>query len=267
MDTNNTKKYKSFNYIKLAVIITVTIIFLLIIVGCLLTWHTNSILLNYPTDSVKLKITRESLMNANTITFMVTLIVGLLASLLVYRIDKIEQLVNKNERLFEKINNLVSKNVTLKKDNQNLKKKIDKAADDINDISKAVKFDIILTYIENILNTAYLMNNITHIVISQGLLDFKQVGHLCSRIDPIRHRIQETLNREELPFSKITLGKKDILNTYMDEILGILEETSSSIKNYKKTKSPIFNIIDTLKREMKDIKDKIDKMTPVENIE
>ena len=264
MGADNTKKSKPFNYSKFSAIIFIVIIliFLLIIIGCLLTWHTNCILLNYPTDFAKLRIARESLMNANTITFMVTLIVGLLASLLVYRIDKIEQLVKKNERLFKKIKGLVSENARIKRDNQNLKSEINKTANDINDISKAVKFDVIPMYVENIHSTANLMNIITHIMISQHSSDFRQIGYLCSRIELMIYRIHESLDREELSFSKVNLGKKDILNTYLDETLGILDEISSTIK---KTNSKIYNNIDTLYHQMKDIKDKIDKMIHIEN--
>lgn len=231
---SNTKMSNTFNCIKCILKFIVILIFILIVIGCFVAWRANYILLNFPNDSAELEVTRASLMNTNTITFMVTLIVGLLASLLVHRIDKMESLVLENK---------VLKSQT------------------VDYISKTISFDVMLTRVESIYYLVNMMNNITDINISQNLSNFVQVGHLCNRIEPIRYRIQESLDRKELSFSKVTYERKEILNTYFDEIVGFLEGMVPLIRD---ARSLIFSNIEILCRQMKLIKEQI-KVIPLED--
>jgi len=253
METNNTKSSNSYNFrgfiIKSVIIIILVLIFTLIIAGCLLIWDTNCILLN-ASDLADIKMAKKDLMSANTITFMVTLVVGLLASLLVFRVDKIDNLVNENKMIVERNEKIVKRN-------EEIEEKINEAT---NDISKIIKFDIIFPRVESIHHIVYIMKTITDFLRSQNIEDFKQVGGLCSRIDPLIYRIQESLNKQGLIFSEVTSEKRENLIAYIDEILLLLKEISATIKE---TKSLIYNNIDVLFLQMSRIKDQIE-MIPIE---
>ncbi|MDR1611038.1 MAG: hypothetical protein LBS08_05980 [Candidatus Symbiothrix sp.] len=216
---------------KIIVIIVIVIILCFILLGCLLTWRIDCIILQSANNETELKLARDSLINANTLTFLVTLIVGLLASLLVFRIDKIDRLVNENKELKSTIENTLT-----------------------DYLSKTVKFNIFLTYIENIHYMVNMIANVTSIIELHNSTDFRQVGVLCSRIDPIMYKITESLEHNRLCLSKESRTEKEILCTFTDEIVSLLEKVSPIIRN---TGSLIFKNIDDIFSQMHRIQKRI----------
>jgi len=310
MEDNNIDTEKSNTFkcnTKWIIVFIIILIFFLIVVGCLVAWNANFVLLNNLNDPEKLKRVRESLMSVNTITFLVTLIVGLLASLLLYRIDRMESLVNKYKKLLEKnkeieskisadrksIQDLLEKNEGLESrisddsksiqdllnENKGLESQISDDSKSIQDllnenkglesqisnyISKNIGFDVMLLHATDIHFLVNLMNTIAIQipVIEDNNDKFEEVGDICSRIVPIAYYIQIALDRKELSFTKTTIEKKEILNTYVDDILDLLERISSSIK--KTQRSRIYENVDKIYNQMHDIQEQIKKI-PIED--
>jgi hypothetical protein len=225
------KNDSSFGINKAIIIIIIVIIICFIILGCYLSWYINCILLQSANNEFELKSARDSLINANTLTFLVTLIVGLLASLLVFRIDKIDHLVNENEKLKSTIENT------------------------LNDfVSNSVKFDVLLTQIESIYYKVNMIVNITNILILHSSKDFRQVGVLCSQIDNHVNKIVQSLEHEKIYFSEQTQEIKEILYNYTDHTVLLLGNISLVIKN---NGGLIFSNVDILCNQMKRIKKQI----------
>ena len=289
MEDNNIDTEKSNTFkcnTKWIIVFIIILIFFLIVVGCLVAWNANFVLLNNLNDPEKLKRVRESLMSVNTITFLVTLIVGLLASLLLYRIDRMESLVNKYKKLLEKNKEIESKISADRKSiqdllekNEGLESRISDDSKSIQDllnenkglesqisnyISKNIGFDVMLLHATDIHFLVNLMNTIAIQipVIEDNNDKFEEVGDICSRIVPIAYYIQIALDRKELSFTKTTIEKKEILNTYVDDILDLLERISSSIK--KTQRSRIYENVDKIYNQMHDIQEQIKKI-PIED--
>lgn len=166
----------------------------------------------------------HSLLDSNALTFLVTLIVALLAALLLNRIEKIENLVIKNQEL-------VHRNEEIKQETTDF-------------ISRSVMYNIFLVYIESIYNLAIMIDNLTEIICLQTHVNFEKIGILCSRISISTNKLDEILDNKEI--TSMSEKEKQILFTYIDDTLGLLESAKNRIvKKNKDTekKSLIYKVI------------------------
>lgn len=185
------------------------------------------------------------LLDSNAVTYMVTLIVALLAALLLNRIEKIESLVIRNEQL-------VTKNEELIKQNKNIKNEVAKY------ISQSTICNMVIIRIESVYDISIMIDNITDMVNFQGSNNFLKVGELCSRIHITTDELFESINKNKFMFLSET--ERQIMFTYIDDSLGLLERAGKSIKG-KSIISEIvgnrYNDIDALKSRLQQIEVKM----------
>jgi hypothetical protein len=212
----------------------IVLIFILIFFGCIISFRTNCFISDIPKELHEIIIESKSLMDANTVTFLITLIVGLLASLLVLRIDKIDNLVNENKELKSKIDWNVNH----------------------------VLFSIMLARIERVYYMANIANDTTYTISKQRKKDFSRIGILCSRIAPIIYNIRDSLSRNELNFSIKHEEGKNIMYNYIDDTLVLFTEIINTIKP---TNSLMYKNIELLFTQMESIKSIVDKIPITEN--
>ncbi len=173
----------------------------------------------------------HSVLNASSITYLVTLIIALLAALLLNRIEKIESLVHRNQLLEEQMNY---------------------------SILKSTDYNILLTRIETIFNIVAMIDNLS--ALNNG--DNSQIGVLCSRISILSEKINEDFRLNKLRrLKKIHDEEKQILMAYIDDIIGIYKRTSD---NLRKNGAAIQKNVDKRRLDMEDIKEKIEMIIGVE---
>lgn len=161
--------------------------------------------------------------DSGTLTYMVTIIVTLLITLIGYRINKIERLIEENRLLKEQIETYVY---------------------------KSNHYSILLTKIESIYHLTIMCQNSAEGIHTQvGGKNYKQVGSLCSRITVHIEKTEDILNSKKRFF--LTQEEKITLSTYIDDISESLERTE---KLLEKDKSPIAGILSKIQLEMEFIR-------------
>lgn len=185
----------------------------------------------------------DSLLNANGLTFCVTLIVSLLASLLLYRIETMEKLVEENRGLVDK--------------NEKLQKKTKSYYD------HTVKFDNILTRVESAYNITILIGNMATMLLPtktevENIIISTNIGHQCTRLSFLFGEINSRINKQEMRLFFLTKDEKDILNMYLEDTIGELKRSLSFAKRIKC--SDLYGIIENNEQSVKDIKEAIDAL-------
>lgn len=165
----------------------------------------------------------HTLLDSNSITFLVTLIIALLAALLLNRIEKIENLIVQNRKL-------VNRNEEIKQETTDF-------------INRSIKYNILLVYTESIYNIAIMIDNLTEIMCLQNDPSFSMIGVLCSRFAISTDKLDEMLDDKKI--TPLSQTEKHILFTYIDDTLGLLERTEEMIikKNETTNKKSLINKI------------------------
>ncbi len=183
----------------------------------------------------------NALLNASDLRFCVTLIVSLLMALLLYRIEKMEKLVEQNKKLVEQNKKL--KNETLSY------------------YTHTAKFDNILTRIESAYNMTILIENTAAMLLPEKSEDdnkivSENVGYLRSRLSLICSDIDDRLKKRESRLDFISKEEKIILNMYLEDALGELQRCLSYANRIKSTY--LFSIITGVTNDLQNVKDTID---------
>lgn len=149
----------------------------------------------------------DGLLNANGITYCVTLIVALLASLLLYRIETMEKLVEENNSLKEETKSYYT---------------------------HAVRFDNILTRLESAYNMTILIGNITTTLLhtktdNEGISISTNIGHLCTRLSLICSEIDDRLNKRESRLDYLSKDENNIIEMYLEDTIDELRRSLSFI--------------------------------------
>lgn len=232
---NKPKKTLGHKIIQILAFTLAVLIFLLIILGAinsLITHFTINEIVNKKTISEEeLFLFKEfvsnchSVLNASAITYLVTLIIALLATLLLNRIEKIESLINRNESLEKEI---------------------------INSVSRSAEYNIFLTRIETVFNIASMIDNLS--VISS---DFSQIGVLCSRISILLENINDDFihQRKLQMLQRLHKEEKRILMMYVEDTIGLLGRASNTLGTKE---ARIKTNVDKRLMDMDQIKDRIE---------
>lgn len=152
------------------------------------------------------------LMDNSTITFLVTLIIALLATLLLNRIEKMENLVMHNWEL-------VNKNEEIKCETSEF-------------IIHSINYNIFLVHTESIYNISIMIDNLTDIICGQDKTNLSIVGVLCSRIAINVDKLDEMIDSNKI--KSFARNEGDILFSYIDDTLGLLRRSISTIKERNK---------------------------------
>ena len=134
------------------------------------------------------------------------MIVSLFISLLLYRIEKMEKLLEENKALKEETYSYYT---------------------------HTAKFDNILTRIESAYNLTIIIGNIT-ISLSQNVTNqriLENIANLCSRLSLISGEIESRLNHRESTLDYLTDDERGILNTYLEDTLEELKRVHQRIVN------------------------------------
>ena len=170
----------------------------------------------------------NALLNANDLRFCITMIVSLMMSLLLYRIEKMETLVEQNKALKEDI---------------------------LSYYTHTSKFDNFLTRIESVYNLTITIGNIT-ISMPKDSTDLsipEYIGGLCSRLSKMCSEIDSCQNQRKSRLDFLTKNERGILNTYLGDTLGELERIINGIENCE-----LKSIIKDTINDVENIKDLVD---------
>ena len=183
----------------------------------------------------------DGLLNANGLTFCVTLIVSLLASLLLYRIETVEKLVEENR-------GLVYKNEKLQENARSY-------------YEHNIKFDNILTRIESAYNITILIGNVATALLSSITDDEKiristNIGHQCTRLSLLCGEINSRLSGKNIRLFFLTKDEKEILTMYLEDTIGELMRSLSYAKRIECL--DLYGIIENNVHSVKDIKEMLD---------
>ena len=211
--------------IRILCVLIIALIFVSFASSCHVQLQIHNFLNNNPTlDDINEIVSRcNSLLSAEAVTYLVTAIIALLVTLLLYRIDRMEDLVNENRLLKKEMNNFAFRSVT---------------------------YNIFLTRVESIFNITTMIDNLSGF---QNAYSQTEIGVLCSRIFNMCETLRDSLQLDEL--NGIHKKERQILLAYIDDIIELFERAS---KNLDKSKAPIKQNVDHRCEEMEKIKRKIE---------
>lgn len=181
----------------------------------------------------------DGLLSSNALTFCVTLIVTLLATLLLFRIDKMDQLVEQNKRLVDKNNKLQK---TIRDAIKELKGTMNKSNELQNEVQEHTisysKFANILTRIVSTYNMTTIISNMTLTLIQAKTKKEKDeiskiIASLCSRLSLLCSDIKDRLNNPDTKLSYLTQDEKAIVKMYLEDILDDLKRSLVTVNNIK----------------------------------
>lgn len=199
--------------------------------------HNKQIIDKYDYNKELLEVLEKSdgLLSANGLTFLATLIVALLATLLFYRLDAMEKLASDTTTMNKEI-----------KDKHDI---IDKAIKGIgvfnNKINTyynhTVKYDYLQIRIESIYNLSIIIGNVVMALSPDNLKEknesiLEQVGVLCHRLTKMCRQIEIQLHDPKNRLGFVTQEEKNILYTYIEDSLGELEGNKTTAKQINNTK-------------------------------
>lgn len=173
----------------------------------------------------------DGLMSANGLTFCITLIISLLATLVVIKIET-------NERVIKEI---------IERET---------ASQYIN----TSKFNHLLARVESIYNLSIIIGNSAILLRQNGNENNEiiaiNIGNLCSRLSPICNEIDDRLTKRGSRLDSISMEEKDMLNMYFEDTLGELRRSMSFAKHTNNTDLCI--IIRKVIQSVESIKETID---------
>lgn len=174
----------------------------------------------------------DRLMSANGLTFCVTLIISLLATLVVIKIETNEKVIKET----------IEKEISSRYINTS-------------------KFNHLLARIESVYNLSIIIGNVAILLRlngNEGENDIisTNIGNLCSRLSPICKEIDDRLTKKESKLNLISKEEKGILNMYLEDTLGELERSVSLAEHINNT--DLCAIIKKVIQSVEDIKEAID---------
>lgn len=206
----------------------------------------------------------DGLLSANGLTYLVTLIVALLASLLLTKIDAMEKAIESNKKLKENISKLeekvsqsLAKIEEQEKNFSEFKVKIESYYKNI------TNYDHILNRIASAFNLSVMISNVTTSLSIQREPEenrriAKEAGVLCSRLSLICEQIDTKI------LDYLTTDEKSILNAYLEDALSALYSCKGSAKKINEYLENIIehlvNIIDDAIVSINAIKDGVDNV-------
>lgn len=171
----------------------------------------------------------DALLNANGLTFCITLIVSLLASLIAIKFETNEQ----------KMRETIEKNIASRYINKS-------------------KFDRLLIRIESAYTSSLFIGNMSMLLSPTNNANNTSIliGYLCSRLALICNDIDSRLSKRENKLDFLTKEEKEILNMYLEDALGELKR--SLLRARRIANEDLCNIIDNNIKTLDDIKDQVD---------
>lgn len=203
----------------------------------------------------------DGLLSSNGLTYCVTLIVGLLASLLLFRIEKMDKLVAQNKRL-------VNRNTRLKKE---ITKLYINANDNFQKLFKSYhKVANILTRIESVFNMSVIVGNVTT-SLKQTKSDKEKndvstnIAYLCFQLSNLSGEIATCLNSPETKLDYLTKNEKIIITRYLEATLYELKRNLDFVNDEGVKVPELSSILENIKHCVEDIKDTIDLIEVKDN--
>lgn len=161
---------------------------------------------NYDSDEVSLldiMTKSDGLMSANGLTFCVTLIISLLATLVVIKLETNDKVIKET----------IEKEIASRYINTS-------------------KFNHLLARIESVYNLSIIIGNIAILLRQDGnegenVIISTNIGNLCSRLSPICKEIDDRLTKRESRVNIISTEERKMLNMYLEDTLGELKRSLS----------------------------------------
>lgn len=212
--------------------------------------HDTDIAENNFTKQLEYLEKSDSLLSSNSLTYLVTLIVALLAALLLFRAEA-------DETSKEKIHKLKREAQKLEKDLSNLKKTSEDEIRQLNITGMELtsyynhvkSYNYFLTPVESIYFLSIMISNATS-TLSPSKSDKENEnivnevgGSLCSRLDLICDSIKDS------KIDYLTTDENNILKTYLDDGRSALKRSRGSVNsiNYESLKTLINNNLNSVK--------------------
>ena len=199
--------------------------------------HPMSII-NYSSEDI-LKAYEKSngLLSSNGLTYIVTLIVALLAALLLYRINEVEVLIHKNEKLEENV---------------------------LSYYSHATALNALLTRFESVYDLTMIISSLEIVdsSLSEESADkkemvHKKIGTICSRISILLEKVDLEYLDFLIRIHSLDDAEREILETYLNDSKEELNRISSGLKNRGVI---IHSVVDLLIVRIEDIDEKLDRI-------
>ena len=195
-------------------------------------YSTNDLLRAYETSS--------GLLSANGLTYIVTLIVALLATLLLYRIEEVEHLSRKNEKLEEEAKSYYV---------------------------HASAYNELLTRFESIYDLTMIISSLVLVkdTIDKNTKDeqrvLEKIGSICSRVSILLEKVELVHYGVFARIAALEKAEKEIIETYLKDTQDELNRISSLLK---KGKAPIFENVEALSNRLSAIEIVLDRI-PIRN--
>lgn len=187
-------------------------------------------------DMLKIYESSSGLLTANGLTYVVTLIVALLAALLLYRIQEVGALVRKNQRLED--------NVKLHHEHAAAYNEILTRLESMYDLTMIVSS---LTMLENVINN-----------VSSSKEDlYVKIGTICSRMSIILDKVEDSEKDIFFRSKGFEKSEKDILETYIKDTQDELERISKGLNNGE---TQIYENVDSIRMRLDEVDDFLNKM-------
>lgn len=222
---------------------------------------------SYSNDVSLLELMKKSdvFLGSNSLTYLVTLIVALLASLLLYRVEG-------DEIKKESIRETKREADALKKDVDNLNAEAEQLKDELktsiqNNCSTYehfTRFNRLLTLNKSIYNLSIIIGNVV-MSLSLSKNDDEndaialEVGNLCSRLSLFCDQINDLLNDCEQRLDYLTRDEHYILSSYLDDMLSGLKKSMKCIKDLNN--DTLLSIVNKNFLNIKDVKNVIDSLS------
>lgn len=173
----------------------------------------------------------DGLMSANGLTFCVTLIISLLATLVVIKIETNEKIIRET----------IEKEIAFR-------------------YISTSKFNHLLARIESIYNLSVIIGIVAILLRQNGNVDeiniiSTNIGNLCSRLSPICKEIDDRLTKRGSKLDLISQEEKSILNMYLEDTLGELKRSLSFAEHINST--DLCTIINNVTQNVENIKESI----------
>ena len=160
----------------------------------------------------------DGLINTNGLTYCVTLIVTLLASLLLYRIETMDKLVEENRALVYNSKEIQTETKSY--------------------YTHVINFDNILTRIESAYNMTMLIGNTATMLLHARTDDESthistNIAHLCTRLSLLCSEIDDRLNRRKSRVDFLSVDEKSILDMYLEDAHDALKRSLSLATRFR----------------------------------
>lgn len=157
----------------------------------------------------------DGLLSANGLTYLVTLIVALLATLLLNQIDKVRDLLKENEKLVDKATKL-----------------FDKAEENL---AQTVNYDFLFSLIKSNYDLAMMIENFTMTSAPHNNQDvLRQIGMLRFRLNKNLSLINECQDNRNTRLESLTKEQHLMLANYLDDTIEALHRSENQNENAKK---------------------------------